>query len=99
MEETESIYYIIMLSVVLFVAPAALNKNSSLVGLSEILLLGAVIFIAIAMVLISIKKIPFLTPYIKIDLADNLIKLLAWIGVLLIAILIILFNTADYLQI
>ncbi|MFW9854508.1 MAG: hypothetical protein ACFFFG_05590 [Candidatus Thorarchaeota archaeon] len=84
MEETESIYYIILLAAALFMVP---NSQDNLLSL---LILGAKVFLAVAMILIAVKNIPFFTPYIPISLGDNIIKLLAWIGVLIVGILLII---------
>lgn len=98
MEEKESISYILLLAVIMFIMPGTLGKNSAFYELSRLIILGAVIFLAIAMILIAVKNIPLLTPYLPVGLADNVIKLLAWIGVLLVGILIIVINLLNYIE-
>jgi hypothetical protein len=98
MEEKESISYILLLAVIMFIMPETLGQGSAFHELSKIIILGAVIFLAIAMILIAVKNIPLLTPYLPAGLADNVIKLLAWIGVLLVGILIIVINLFSYLE-
>jgi hypothetical protein len=97
MEEQESVMYIVLLAVTMLIMPGVLGKGSSLYELSQLIILGAMIFLAIAMVLIAVKNIPFLTPYMPLELADNIIKMLAWIGVVLVGILIIIINLLNYL--
>ena len=97
MEEQESVMYIVLLAVTMLIMPGVLGKGDSLYELSKIIILGAMIFLAIAMVLIAVKNIPFLVPYIPLGLADNIIKLLVWIGVFLVGILIIVINLLNYL--
>ena len=97
MEEQESVMYIVLLAVTMLVMPGLLNSNSPLYELSKLLILGAMVFLAIAMVLIAVKNIPFLVPYIPLGLADNIIKLLAWIGVFLVGILIVVINLLDFI--
>ena len=97
MEEQESVMYIVLLAVTMLVMPGLLNPNSPLYELSKLLILGAMVFLAIAMVLIAVKNIPFLVPYIPLGLADNIIKLLAWIGVFLVGILIVVINLLDFI--
>ncbi|MFX1517366.1 MAG: hypothetical protein ACFFC6_13765 [Promethearchaeota archaeon] len=98
MEEKESILYIILLAVIMFVMPGTLGIDSAFYELSRIVILGAVIFLAVAMILIAVKNIPLLTPYLPVGLADNVIKLLAWIGVLLVGLLIIVINLLNYIE-
>ena len=97
MEESESIMYIVLLAAALFIMPGTLSKNNALYTVSLLLILGAIILIATAIILIAIKNIPILTPYIPITLGDNTIKLLAWIGVLVVGILVILINSVNTL--
>lgn len=97
MEEKESILYIVLLAVTMLIMPGTLEKTSPLYEFSRLIILGAIIFLAIAMILIAVKNIPFLTPYIPLGLADNIIKLLAWIGVFLVGILIIVINLLNYI--
>lgn len=97
MEEKESILYIILLGVSLLIMPSTLGKNSPLYEVSLLLVLGAIILIAVAMILIAVKNIPFFAPYIPVNLGDNVIKLLAWIGVLVVGILIIIINSVNML--
>ena len=97
MEEKESILYIILLAVSLLIMPSTLGRNSPLYEVSLLLVLGAIILIAIAMILIAVKNIPFFAPYIPVNLGDNVIKLLAWIGVLVVGILIIVINSVNML--
>lgn len=97
MEEKESILYIVLLAVTMLIMPGTLEKTSPLYEFSRLVILGAIIFLAIAMILIAVKNIPFLTPYIPLGLADNIIKLLAWIGVFLVGILIIVINLLNYI--
>jgi hypothetical protein len=96
MEEKDSVMYIVLLSVTMLIMPGLLDKDSPLYELSKLIILGAMVFLAIAMVLIAVKNIPFLVPYIPLGLADNIIKLLAWIGVFLVGILIIVINLLNY---
>ena len=96
MEEQESILYVVLLAVTLFVMPGQLI-NHPLEELSLLATLGAIILIGVAIILIAVKNIPFFTPYIPIGLGDNIIKLLAWIGVLVVGILIVIINTLNYL--
>ena len=97
MEEQESVMYIVLLAVTMLIMPGTLNNQSPLYELSILIILGAVVFLAVAMVLIAVKNIPFLVPYIPLGLADNFIKLLAWIGVFLVGILIVVINLLDYI--
>jgi hypothetical protein len=97
MEEKESILYVVLLAVLMVIIPEPLGKDSPLQEVSLLLILGAIILIAIAMVLIAVKNIPFFTPYIPAGLGDNIIKLLAWIGVLVVGILIIIIEFVDSL--
>ncbi|GAH52088.1 unnamed protein product [marine sediment metagenome] len=97
MEEQESVMYIVLLAVTMLIMPGALGKESPLYELSVLIILGAVVFLAVAMVLIAVKNIPFLVPYIPLGLADNIIKLLAWIGIFLVGILIIVINLLDFI--
>ena len=97
MEEQESVMYIVLLAVTMLIMPGVLGKESPLYELSVLIILGAVVFLAVAMVLIAVKNIPFLVPYIPLGLADNIIKLLAWIGVFLVGILIIVINLLDFI--
>ncbi len=97
MEEQESIMYVVLSAVVLFIMPGAIGKEGSLYAMSIILVLGAIILLASTITLIAVKNIPFLSPYIPVTLGDNTIKLLAWIGVLVVGVLLILINLADAL--
>ncbi len=97
MEEQESVMYIVLLAVTMLIMPGLLARDSLFYELSKLIILGAIVFLAIAMVLIAVKNIPFLVPYIPLGLADNIIKLLAWIGVFLVGILIIVINLLNYL--
>lgn len=97
MEEKESVMYIVLLAVTMLIMPGTLGKDSPLYEFSRLVIVGAIIFLAIAMILIAVKNIPFLTPYIPLSLADNIIKLLAWIGVFLAGILIIAINLLNYI--
>jgi len=97
MEEQESIMYVILSSVALFVMPGVIGKEGSLYAISLLLILGAIILLASAIIMIAVKNIPFLTPYIPITLGDNTIKVLAWIGVLVVGILLIIINVLDAL--
>ncbi|MFX0087799.1 MAG: hypothetical protein ACFFAU_19260 [Candidatus Hodarchaeota archaeon] len=92
MDEKESISYVILLAVSMFIMPGTLADDSPLYTISLLLNLGAIILLAVAMLLIAVKNIPFFTPYIPVGLGDNIIKLLAWIGVLIVAILIIIIS-------
>ena len=69
----------------------------SLYAVSFVLILGAIILLASAISLIAVKNIPFLSPYIPVTLGDKTIKLLAWIGVLVVGILLIIINLLDAL--
>ena len=97
MEEKESVMYIVLLAAALFIMPGTLGKDSPLYAVSLLLILGAIILIATAIILIAIKNIPFLSPYIPVTLGDNTIKLLAWIGVLVVGILVIVINIVNTL--
>ncbi len=97
MEEKDSVMYIVLLAVTTLIMPGVLGNDSPLRELSKLIILGAMVFLAIAMVLIAVKNIPFLVPYIPLSLADNIIKVLAWIGVFLVGILIIVINLLNYL--
>ena len=92
MEEKESILYVILLAVSLLILPGSLGRTSPLYAVSIFLILGAIILISVAMILIAAKNVPFLTPYLPIGLGDNVIKLLAWIGVIVVGILQIIIN-------
>lgn len=92
MEEKESILYVILLSVSLLIMPSPLGRNSPLYAISLFLILGAITLLSAAMILIAAKNIPFFTPYIPIGLGDNVIKLLAWIGVVVVGVLQIIIN-------
>jgi hypothetical protein len=98
MEEQESVMYIVLLAVTMLIMPGLLAKESPLYELSKLIILGAIVFLAIAMVLIAVKNIPFLVPYIPLGLADNIIKVLAWIGVFLVGSLIIVINLLNYIS-
>ncbi|MCK4849496.1 MAG: hypothetical protein KAT16_10740 [Candidatus Heimdallarchaeota archaeon] len=97
MEEQESIMYVILSAVVLFIMPGVIGKQGSLYAVSFVLILGAIILLASAISLIAIKNIPFLSPYIPVTLGDKTIKLLSWIGVLVVGILLIIINLLDAL--
>ena len=97
MEEKESILYIVLLAVVMLIMPGPLGKNSPLYEGSLLFILGTIILIAVAMILIAVKNIPFFTPYIPVGLGDNIIKLLAWIGVLVVGMLMIIINLVNTL--
>ncbi|MFX0015966.1 MAG: hypothetical protein ACFFB2_16120 [Promethearchaeota archaeon] len=97
MEEKESILYIVLLAAAMLIMPGSLGQNSPLYESSLLLILGATILIAIAMILIAVKNIPFFTPYIPVGLGDSIIKLLAWIGVLVVGILMIIINLVNTL--
>jgi hypothetical protein len=97
MEEQESIMYVILSAVILFIMPGAIGKEGSLYAMSLLLILGAIILLASTITLIAIKNIPFLSPYIPDTLGDKTIKLLAWIGVLVVGILLIIINLVDAL--
>ena len=99
MDEKESISYIILLAVSMFIMPGPLATDSPLYTISLLLNLGAIILLAVAMILIAVKNIPFFTPYIPVGLGDNIIKLLAWIGVLIVAILIIIISFLNSLAV
>ncbi|MHA2113528.1 MAG: hypothetical protein ACXAC6_07560 [Candidatus Hodarchaeales archaeon] len=90
--------YIVLLAVTMIIMPGLRQSNSPLYNLSQLIILGAMVFLAIAMVLIAVKNIPFLVPYMPLGLADNIIKLLAWIGVFLVGILIIVINLLNYIS-
>jgi prepilin signal peptidase PulO-like enzyme (type II secretory pathway) len=96
-EEKESILYIILLAVTMLIIPGTLGNDSPFYEFSRLVIVGTIIFLAIAMILIAVKNIPFLTPYIPLGLADNIIKLLAWIGVFLAGILIVVINLLNYI--
>ncbi|MFX0052312.1 MAG: hypothetical protein ACFE8U_13595 [Candidatus Hermodarchaeota archaeon] len=55
MEEKESISYILLLAIIMFIMPATLGKGSAFYELSRIIISGVVIFLAIAMILIAVK--------------------------------------------
>jgi hypothetical protein len=95
MEESESIMYVLLLAAALFIMPDASNKSLALSQISLLLILGATILIAISIILISIKNIPILSPYIPVTLGDNTIKVLAWIGVLVVGILVIIITSVN----
>jgi hypothetical protein len=97
MEEQESVMYIVLLAVTMIVMPGVLSPNNTLFDLSKLIILGAMVFLAIAMILIAVKNIPFFVPYIPEGLGDNIIKLLAWIGVFLVGILIVIINILDFI--
>jgi len=97
MEEKESILYVVLLAVIMVIMPGSLSKESPLHEISLLLILGAIILLAFAMILIAVKNIPFFTPYIPVGLGDNIIKLLAWIGVLVVGILVIIINLVNTL--
>jgi hypothetical protein len=97
MEEKESVMYIVLLAAALFIMPGTLSKESPLYAVSLLLFLGILILIATAIILIAIKNIPLLSPYIPVTLGDNTIKLLAWIGVLVVGILLIIINIVNNL--
>ncbi len=99
MEEKESIMYIVLLAAALLIMPGTLDKNSPLYGVSLLLILGAIILIAAAIILIAIKNIPFLAPYIPVTLGDNTIKVLSWIGVLVVGILVVVINIVNTLTV
>jgi hypothetical protein len=96
MEEKESIMYVVLLAAAMLIMPGALGGGNPFSDLSKLIVLGAVIFVAIALILIAVKNIPFFTPYIPTGLGDNIIKLLAWIAVLLIGILTIVINLLSF---
>ena len=97
MEEQESVMYVVLLAVTMLIMPGLLGRGSPLYELSRLIVIGALVFLAIAMVLIAVKNIPFLVPYIPLGLGDNIIKLLSWIGVFLVGILIIVINLLNYI--
>jgi hypothetical protein len=99
MEEKESVMYIVLLAAALFIMPGTLSKSNPLYTVSLLLFLGTLILIAVAIILIAIKNIPLLTPYIPVTLGDNTIKLLAWIGVLVAGILVIVINLVNSLAV
>ena len=99
MEEKESILYVVLVAITLMIMPAPLNKNNPLSGISLLVILVAIVVLGIAMVLLAVKNIPFLTPYLPVGLGDNVVKLLAWTGVFIAGIIIILINLLDSLAI
>lgn len=99
MEEKESILYVVLVAITLMIMPAPLNKNNPLSGISLLVILVAIVVLGVAMVLLAVKNIPFLTPYLPVGLGDNVVKLLAWTGVFIAGIIIILINLLDSLAI
>jgi len=97
MDEQESIMYVLLSAVVLLIMPSAIGKEGSLYAMSLLLILGGIILLASTIILIAVKNIPFLSPYIPVTLGDNTIKLLAWIGVLVVGVLLILINLLEAL--
>ncbi len=97
MEEKESILYVVLVAITLMIMPGTLNKDNPLYAISLLAILGAIILLAIAMVLLAVKNIPFFTPYLPVGLGDNVVKLLAWTGVFIVGILIAIISLLDSL--
>ncbi|MHA1974476.1 MAG: hypothetical protein ACTSW1_15870 [Candidatus Hodarchaeales archaeon] len=92
MEEKENIWYIAVIALVFLILPLG---NDALTGTVS---LFVAIILAIPIIIISIRNIPVLSPFLPETIGDSLIKLLTWIGVLLTGILIIVIRTLLLLQ-
>ena len=77
--------------------PGTLNKDNHLYAISLLAILGAIISLAIATVLLAVKNIPLFTPYLPVGLGDNVVKLLAWMGVFIVGILIVIISLLNSL--
>jgi len=97
MEEKESILYVVLVAISLMIVPGTLNRDNPLHGISLLAILGAIILLSVALILLAVKNIPFFTPYIPIGLGDNVVKLLAWSGVFITGILILIIRLLDSL--
>ncbi len=89
--------YILLLAAALFILPGTLNRNNALYAISVLFILGAIILLGCSIILIAIKNIPILSPYLPVTLGDNVIKLLAWIGILVVGLLAVLLNIINIL--
>ncbi|MHA1977038.1 MAG: hypothetical protein ACW98F_12725 [Candidatus Hodarchaeales archaeon] len=97
MEEKESILNVVLVAITLLIMPGPLNKDAPLYAISLLAILVATVVLATAMILLAVKNIPNFAPYLPVGLGDNVVKILAWTGVFIVGILIIIINVLESL--
>ncbi|MFW9992133.1 MAG: hypothetical protein ACFFD4_08715 [Candidatus Odinarchaeota archaeon] len=90
MEEQESIWYVIMVAIVMFLIPGTGNDQ-----MAQLLVLIALGLGAIAVVLIALTQIPALRTIAPVP--DDITKFLAWASVIVAMVVIILMQLLDFI--